>query len=332
MKQKGLLLIVILILISVNAYAEGIEIAKGTLKMGIILQSTFSYSQSDEAINTSFNMKRARFLFYGTILPDKIKYFVQFEGVSSPYLLDTKLQFFYIPKTEITFGRFLPNFTYYMPILTSKLDMINYPLMTMKYGMWRQVGIQSTTTTKFIDFNLGIFNGYPSNNWQDNNDAKDVLFRTTIKPLKELQIFAYSWFGNSLFAKDADLPNNIYGIGFSSEKIFSSYNLQFVLRSELILSYENITKDNKMNGKGYYIHTSIKFPKNIEVLFRYDFYTPNTKLSHNNEKWYTVGLNYYILNNNAMLYLNYIHKKDEISQLSGARKSNEYILQAQISF
>ncbi|NIO08426.1 MAG: hypothetical protein GTO40_10630, partial [Deltaproteobacteria bacterium] len=53
------------------------------------------------------------------------KYFVQLDHRGGISVLDYKAQFFYIEKTEITVGRFLPNFTMYMPLSTAKLEMIN---------------------------------------------------------------------------------------------------------------------------------------------------------------------------------------------------------------
>ncbi len=332
MFSKNISIILLLLLISSFSLAEVLEIGKGALKMGTILQTTFSWNQTELFPETSFTMKRARFLFYGTIIPDKVKYFIQSEVVSSPCLLDTKLQFFYIPKTEITVGRFLPNFTYYMPMLTSKLDMINYPLIVTTYTVWRQVGIQTTTNTKYVDFNIGMFNGYPSNNWSDNNDAKDVFLRITAKPLNKMQIFAYGWFGNALFASDTDLAANRFGIGFSIEKEITESKIALVLRGEYLIAKDDTADNVKIDSRGYYLHIGFKPRPNIEVLFRYDSIDPNTDVDYNKKSWTTGGINYYISGTSVMLYLNYIHKNNEIAPGFKDPKDDEVILQAQIAF
>ena len=188
---------------AVTAEMAEIKVGKGTLKMGGILQAGYTFNLEDAAGFDSFTLNRARFLFWGDIVPDKIKYFLQLENKNGAGLLDYKARFFYIEKTEITFGRFLPNFTLYMPSSTAKLEMINYPLTTLKMGPpWRQVGLQTTTQMEYFDFNLGIFNGADApNNISDNNDAKDFFARVDIKPPIEqakVRFGGYAWLGFAL--------------------------------------------------------------------------------------------------------------------------------------
>ncbi|KPJ62857.1 hypothetical protein AMJ44_15050 [candidate division WOR-1 bacterium DG_54_3] len=129
------------LLLSSSATSElaEIKVGKGTLNVGGILQAGFTYYVEDETGFDSFTLNRARFLFWGVIVPDKVKYFVQLDHRGSTSVLDYKAQFFYVPQTEIAFGRFLPNFTLYMPYSTAKLEMINYPLTTLRFAVWRQI-------------------------------------------------------------------------------------------------------------------------------------------------------------------------------------------------
>lgn len=215
---------------------------------------------------------------------------------------------------------------------TAKLDMINYPLISTKYGVWRQVGIQSTTNTKYVDFNLGIFNGYPSNNWSDNNDAKDVLLRVTAKPFKQVQIFGYGWFGNALFAADSDLAANRFGIGFSTEQELTESKYALVLRGEYLMAKDDTIENSTIDSRGYYLHIGFKPKPNIEILFRYDGFDPNTDVDYNKQSWITGGINYYISGTNVMLYLNYINKRTEVASGFKDPKDDEVIFQAQIAF
>lgn len=309
--------------------AEPIEVGNGTLKLGGILQSTFNYYQDTLQPQTSLVMKRARFLLFGSIVPDKVKYFVQTEAVGSPFLLDTKLQFFYLPKTEIAFGRFLPNFTYYMPMSTAKLDFVNYPLISTKYAMWRQVGIQTTTTTDYLDFNLGVFNGYPADNWSDINDAKDFLGRATFKPLGGIQVFGYGWMGNLLMAEDADLQANRYGGGVSIERKLSEDGMAITLRGEYLMATDEVTTGTDIKSMGYYGQLGFKPKPQFEFLVRYDGYDPYTDAPNNGLSWITGGVNFYISGTNAMFYLNYIKK---INEGASDPEDDELVLQAQIAF
>ena len=318
--------------IFVFAYAEPIDVGKGTLKLGGILQTTLSYTQDTLSPQTSFKMSRARFLFFGAIIPDKVKYFIQTEATGSPLLLDTKLQFFYLPKTEITCGRFLPNFTYYMPQSTAKLDLVNYPLVTTKYAVWRQVGIQTTTTTDYLDLNLGVFNGYPANNLADNNDAKDLLGRATFKLLNGIQLFGYAWMGNLLMAEDTDLENSRYGGGISIERNLSENGMAIVLRGEYLMAGDEDTTNATVNSMAYYGHAEFRLNPQIGLLVRYDGYDANTDVADNGLNWITGGVNFYLAGTNVMFYLNYIKKINDVPSGSSDPDDDEVILQAQVAF
>jgi len=323
---------VLLLAAAVPAFAEAIEAGKGSLKLGLILQPTISWTQNELAPETSMTMKRARFLLSGEILPGKVKYFVQTEAVGSPTLLDMKLQFYYLPKTEIAVGRFLPNFTTYMPMSTAKLDLINYPLMVTRYGMWRQVGIQTTTTTSSVDFNLGLFNGYPANNWTDNNDGKDVLLRVGAKPSKGLVVFGNAWLGNAVLAESTDLKKNLFGGGVVFDRTFSGNRSGLSFRGECLWGREDAASGGKVRSFGAYANLGWKINPSVECLVRYDRFDPNTKTGENGISWITTGVNYYLQGQNVMLYLNYIKKVNETGAGLKDPKDDELILQVQVFF
>ena len=365
------------LLISNLAFAEmaEIKVGKGTLKMGGILQAGFTYHVEDEEGPEKFTLNRARFLFWGTIIPDKVKYFVQTETKGTAKILDYKAQFFYIPKTEITVGRFLPNFTLYMPYSTAKLEMINYPLfITYKdpktgrflYSPWRQVGIQTTTKTEYVDFNVGIFNGADApNNTEDNNDAKDFLLRADIKPPVEqakIRFGGYAWIGSTrpTFSKswtdtivvDTDtletadtvfqsrtssksflenLERNRFG-GFVKvdyeNQIAIKFRGEFLMASTEKLTAANMDSVVSIDAQAYFAHLGIKPDPRVEFLVRYDFHDPDTDTDDDAESWITGGVNYYLEGINSMFYLNYIHKMEQ-----GTEIDNDLVQgQVQITF
>jgi len=330
-KAKSILAAALFLIGSIPSLAETMETGKGTLKLGLILQPTLTWTQSELSPSTSLTMKRARFLLFGEIIPGKVKYFVQTEVVGSPSLLDMKLQFYYLPKTEIAIGRFLPSFTHYMPMSTAKLDLINYPLMVLKYGMWRQVGIQTTTTTQYVDFNVGLFNGYPSNNWSDNNDAKDILLRVAGKPNKAFVVFGNAWLGNALGDKSGVLGKDLYGGGILFDKALSESSLAISFRGECLWGKEDTT-EGKVDSLGLYANVGLKINPQVEFLVRYDLFDPNTKTGDNRLDWITAGVNYYLQGQNVMFYLNYIKKINQVGAGLSDPKDDEIILQAQVFF
>lgn len=361
--RKSTLIIVVSILfsllISSSAFGEmtEIKIGKGTLKMGGILQAGYTYNLEDSAGFDSFTLNRARFLFWGNIVPDKVKYFVQLDHRGSVSVLDYKAQFFYIQKTEIAIGRFLPNFTLYMPYSTAKLEMINYPLTTQRFATWRQVGIQTTTKTEYVDFNLGVFNGADqTNNFSDNNDAKDFLLRADIKPPIEkgkIQFGGYAWIGSALptfggttFTEET-LKNNRFG-GFAkvdyeaTEDVTVKFRGEFLMASTDELFDADIDSVCTIDGQAFFIHLGVQPCPKGELLVRYDSFDPDTDQSYeagvsadDEIGWLTIGANYYLEGLNSMFYLNYIRKMESGKYADGTDREidNDLIVaQVQITF
>jgi hypothetical protein len=322
-----------------SAQMAEVKVGKGTLKIGGILQAGFTFNLEDEEVNqyaNSFTLNRARFLFWGDIIPDKVKYFVQTDHTLGISVLDYKAQFFYIEKTEIAFGRFLPNFTLYMPEHTGKLEMINYPLTTLKYAVWRQVGIQTTTITEYVNFNVGVFNGYPANNFSDDNDAKDFLGRIEFKPPMEkgnVTLGGYAWLGNAkppttYGIQTVDNPDektlkmNRFG-GFAkadyqaSTKVTLRFRGEFLMASTEGLCYAHVDSVCTVDGQAFFVHLGVQTCPKVEFLARYDFYDPDKDMefvkdetNDDEEAWLTIGLNYYLEGINSMFYLNFIHKME----------------------
>ena len=311
-------------------FAE-VKVGKGTLKMGGLLQAGFTLYMEDEDVDhyaNSFTVNRARFLFWGDIVPEKVKFFVQTEAKGSPTILDYKARFFYIPKTEIAVGRFLPNFTLYLPYSKAKIEIINLPLTTQRFTVGRQVGIQTTTKTDYIDFNLGIFNGYPADNFSDDNDAKDFLLRADIHPYIEMahvRFGGYAWFGSALPVFDesvVDNPNeetlkmNRFG-GFAkinykaTEDVTLKFRGEFLAASTEELESADVDSICTVDAQAFFIHFGIQPIPQVEFLARYDYHDPDTDVADDGESWFTAGFNYYLEGINSMFYLNYIHKAEE---------------------
>jgi hypothetical protein len=345
----GLMLTSLLICSFAMGQSE-VKVGKGDLRIGGILQAGFTYNVEDEMGNDSFWLKRARFLFWGTIVPDKVKYFVQLDHRGSISVLDYKAQFFYIEKTEIAMGRFLPNFTLYMPYSTAKLELINYPMTTTKYAVWRQCGIQTTTKTDYVDFNVGIFNGGDvPNNWSDNNDAKDFLVRADVKPPIDeatVRFGGYAWIG---FAKPPTsyfdtmthvVPNpdeetfKAHRFGGFAKADYTKDEMAFRFRGEFIMGQDDyligpsVDETDTRDSRAFFGQASVQPVKQVEILARFEDYDPNTDVDDDGMSAITGGVNYYIEGINAMIYVNFIHKMEQGTEID----NDEIQSQAQITF
>ena len=298
----------------------------GSLTLGGILQF-WALGKMPPAEETDFEFifKRARVLLWGDIGTSKIGYFLRFEGRESPFLLDAKLRFFYIPKTEIAIGRFLPDFSLYMPRLVSQLDTTNYPVVVQKYGMWHQVGIQSTTTTGFVDFTLGVFNG-PENRFRDDNSEKDYLFKVNLKPVKGFQFALYRWQGSPRLSSETWKLANRDGANLQLS------TRRFSIKVELIRGInEKLNPKGEVlsiEGIGGYANMVYQLHPRAELVFRYDYYDINRAFANNEIYWITPGLNLKLHQEVAVLSVNYVVKREKPTEIN----NDLLIVQLQISF
>ncbi|TKJ32381.1 hypothetical protein CEE39_05640 [bacterium (candidate division B38) B3_B38] len=298
----------------------------GSLTLGGILQFWgWGKMPAAEETEFEFTFKRARILLWGDIGTSKIGYFLRFEGRENPFLLDAKLRLFYIPRTEIAIGRFLPDFSLYMPLLVSQLDTVNYPLVIQRYGMWHQLGIQSTTTTSFLDFTMGLFNG-PPNRFKDDNSQKDYLFKVNLKPVRGLQCALYRWVGNPLLNSDEWTFANRDGINLqlSVSRLTVKAELIRGFREKLDLEGEVLSAE----GVGGYANVVCQLHERAEVVFRYDFFDPNRAFSDNELYWITPGLNLHLHPDAAIVSVNYVMKREKPTEIN----NDLLIVQLQISF
>ncbi|MFB0519262.1 MAG: hypothetical protein ACETWC_08280 [Acidobacteriota bacterium] len=298
----------------------------GSLALGGIIQF-WGWGKMPPAEETDFEfmLNRARILLWGDIGTSKIGYFLRFEGRESPFLLDAKLRLFYIPRTEIAIGRFLPDFSLYMPLLVSELDTVNYPLVIQRYGMWHQLGIQSSTTTSFVDFTMGLFNG-PPDRFKDENSQKDYLFKVNLKPVRGLQCALYRWVGNPLLSSDEWTFANRDGINLQLSVS------RLTVKAELIRGFrEKLDTEGEvlsLEGVGGYANLVCQLHERAEVVFRYDYFDPNRAVIDNEIYWITPGLNLHLHPEVAVVSVNYVMKREKATEIN----NDLLIVQLQISF
>jgi hypothetical protein len=318
-----------LILPSITLAAAPVEVGLGTLRLGGNLQTVYGYSQTGK---WSFAAKRVRLILNGDLPEQRLKYLIQLEALTSPALLDARVQAVgWLPKTDIYLGQFIPAFSLYMPRSTAALEMVNYPVVLTKFAMWRQVGLQTTTKLGSLEGNLGVFNGYPASNPFTNasfdDPGKDLLFSSSYKPFGFVQFLGYCWLGNAVLAREADMLRNRFGGGFSIEHKLSQ-SMLLTVRSEAIAGQDRLPfSGGLVKSGGYYAHLGLRPHPKIEVLTRWDKF--DTERSDDGTAWLTLGANYYLSGTNAMIYANYMRKKVEQTD---APDNDEFAVQVQLAF
>jgi len=344
--------------ISVAADLEGVKIGTGTLKMGGIYQAQLYLTNWDNNIQspmygsakyTTFRSYRARFLFWGVIVPDKVKYFVQLEMVNSPAFLDYKMMLLnYIPKTTVTVGRFLPYWTLYMHKVVSDLELIYYPIVNTNFAMWRQPGIQTETVIDPVKIYVGCFNGADiPNNTTDNNNAKDLMFRLDVMPKLEnmkLLVGGEFWMGRRYIDASHNKSTTMFG-GFASLDMNKfKFRGEYLMRTltEGYLAPGDVELSD-WKSSGFYAMVGYTALDWLEVLGRYDNYDPNTAndaldgTDEDGNSAITLGANFMIHKYNAVIALNLVMNSEQYKILDNTGdevdlKNDEAIVQFQIAF
>ena len=329
---------------------EGIRVEDVKFKLAGNFQTLFLMKAEDEdEVNSGpvdqFKMGRARLILKGAVLPEKFYFVTQVElAYFSHPLLDFKFIYAGLPlNTYLTFGRFKPNFTYYMPRSTAKLDFVNFPLLVQHFAMNHQMGAQTTTNLVILKLNLGVFNGQDiPNNFTDNNKYKDFLVRMDFMyPLGpgKLDLAGYGWFGTSTDDNPAGdtetLANSRFGFNLAYTMGVMCFRTEYVSAKDEYLEVADIKEYARSS---YYVQAGYKFmQEKLEALVRYEMYDQDTDINDNEKNWITFGLNYYLHEWKTMLYLNYIMRDaedDYAPELTDykAGKNDMVLLQAQMAF
>jgi hypothetical protein len=230
-------------------------------------------------------------------------------------------------------------------------------MTTTKYAVWRQVGIQSTTKTDYVDFNLGIFNGYPANNMADNNNAKDFLLRAEVKPPVDnatIRLGGYAWIGalkppdtyagEPVQELDSEtLKAHRFGgfakADYTMDNVTLRFRGEFLMATTEELHYFHMDSVCEEDSRAFFVQGSVQPDPRVEMLLRFEAWDPNTdsEAEHDDLTVITGGVNYYLEGLNSMFYLNYIHKMGDVHKASGTanddddwESESEGMIQAQV--
>ena len=313
--------------------AGGVSVGVGDLRISGIFQAVGKFIHAKNNNTDTFDMKRARIFLIGSIVPDKVKYVFQGDAANSPWLLDARIIFVdALPSTDIQVGRFLPNYTYYMPQLVSKLDFIEYPLLTSTFAMWRQVGLQSTTKFSGGSFNFGLLNSSGlansvdahsyQNTWTDGDNWKSLLLRGNLNPSDNVQTSVY-------FVTSRERATATEPIGAGEYwTVAKAGGFLKVSGNGLTTIIEGLfAKEGRFKGYAVYAQAGYKPSDKVEALVRFDMLDPYINDSLHIRP--TLGINYYISGTDAMIYLNYFIDK---YSTAGSNAVHTVEAQAQVAF
>ena len=349
----------------------------GSLSIGGLFQGSFIYylGQEDPAFDVDpdgslkdvvaedigkeyeFTLNRLRLRVAGSILADRVSIFASSEFArQEASLLDMILEFNYLPYTAIRIGRFVPELTFFGPLEPENLLLIDYPQMDEdRFGSamhnFRQVGLEIKAVLPYLTANLGLFNGWDAELFNDNNTAKDVFVCLTVTPpvrgLKAKVAFYYSLIldtEQSRFDGDGEFreENNAAQIFTAGIWYLPNFGPIAVVEGAYRTVYPADENLEDRVSLSYYAMLGFDFWRftglPIQLLARYDRTDPNMDKDRDDYTVITGGLNYSLEREHARISVNYLRRTEafEVEGVKGLSQegfADDLVkLQAQVAF
>jgi phosphate-selective porin OprO and OprP len=295
------------------------------------------YQVLDEAgKKDGFDIRRARLDVKGNFTP-YLSFRLQTELAVSPKILDAYAEIKLSDYFNITVGQFRIPFSLENLTTVYKLEVIDFSQVVdalvargkdvIGNQNGRDVGIQAggvlikNKEAALLEYRLGVFNGSGINVGDTANEAKDVVGRLILNPVKGLSLGASYYNGWDKAIKPDVKGRSQVRDRFGVEAGYTTSRLS--LKSEYIHGRDGIT-----DKSGWYVQAGyFVIPVKLQLMARYDTFDPNTAKTDNISTWYEIGANY---NFNAWSRLQafYTFKEEE-----GPAVSNNYFsIQYQIGF
>lgn len=281
----------------------------------------------DSDWDDDFVTKRIRTILTGGFWDERVSFLLQgdlaeaapFNGpdeVDSGFLLDARVNIFpfkgFGPEAlgglGIAFGRFIPDFTYYMPRNVGMLDFVEYPLATSTFAVWRQIGTEIMYKHKYFEGVFGIFNGVKyryndmgfstewigpgylgatlgdGSNLVDDNRAKDYLVKLKGKyPDLGIWVEAFAYIGMPEFYDKASGDHSYgYSMIFGGEAGID-HRFTDMLKLKLLGGFSarsidypdgatcNTTACKAYTQTGFFAHVGVQIGRWVEPMVRIDW-------------------------------------------------------------
>ena len=282
-------------------------------------QNAFDTSEYD-----GFSFRRVRLRWYGEVI-DKWKYHVQVsvDGDSADSdddevgvkLQDAYFTYAHHPYFNVTAGQFKARFSPSYLVPGPTLPLCERPLVVDKLGRKREIGLSIEAAKngafdyrghgakqhdKPFYYALGLYNGNTFNHLENDNDNLMLTAMFVYRPIKYIN-FGTSYAFNQTGDDDATQRLNIWDLNSALD--IGPFHAQI----EYIQRHGHGT--NRANGYG--IQSQYDLTDNFQLTARYDEYDPDRTVDDGfDSRWYTVGYNWFINDQDIKWQLNYTLRKE----------------------
>lgn len=253
--------------------------------------------------NDGFDLRRARMDLKGNFT-SFFSYRLQADFAGSAKLLDAYAEIKISDYFQVTVGQFRIPFS--MENLTSmnKFELIDFSQAVDAFTArgkdvignqnGRDIGVQvggamvKSGTANIVEYRLGIFNGTGINMADTANEAKDIVGRLIVNPVKGLSFGAsyYNGWGKAIKPASEFVGRSQARNRFGVEVSYTTPRLS--LKGEYIHG-----KDGKTERAGGYILAGYYIiPLKLQAVGKFDTYDPNTSTDNNISTNYVAGLNF----------------------------------------
>ena len=256
-------------------------------------------------------------------------------------VLTAKVDLKLIPMTTLTFGRFLPDQSPSLQYhILAKVHTIYFPMVDMQYPYGGpessgvllvpgfQTGAQARIGNDTVHLSLGWFNGIQPElqklgpgqfsvsapgigNFSETDNSKAGLIKVGVN-FKGVVAGAHWWdeYANNLQhdLRTDDARLDIYGfyLGYNHEK----FHILAEYLENRMQWLDKHMKDIRQND--WYVQAGVSPIKAVEIVARYEaidqYDLARDSFKNDEENWITLGVNYYLLEKNAAIALQYIWK------------------------
>ncbi len=349
MTRRSATYLILTLLLSAAGAGADFEVVKsthGNLIISGYAIGRYTYQQGDEAgvgapTVSTFSLRSASLIFRGDVFK-YAGYFIYFDAVYSPALMDAYGTLKVIPHTEIRAGQFLVPFSRESYTSTSKLLLIDRSMVSANVAppLGRDIGAQlrfrlrSDDRPDWASLAVAGVNGSGPNR-VDENVAKDVAVRVAGNPLPWAATTGLTFEGYYYLGKPYLTP---YGTGDGSRYggCVAFDHERFTFQGELLYREQTFHEPAgagtlDLSDGGYYLQGSYKHPlpwpwfQLVEPAARWERYDPARDVPGDAAEAVTGGLNlHFDPGHHCKLMVNYQHFVEETSPLDNDKTSAQF--------
>jgi hypothetical protein len=194
-----------------------------------------------------------------------------------------------------------------------------------QYG--RDIGIMAGGTLiknmdrSVLEYRLGLFNGSGINIPDTANEAKDIVARLILNPVKGLSfgISGYNGWDKPIYPDEPGKSQARNRLGLDASYVTDRVSL----KGEFIRGRDGVT-----DKQGWYLQAGyFVVPRKLQMLARFDTYDPSLSITDNISTLYVIAANFNF-NSWSRLQANYTFRQEEGPAIS----NNVFAVQFQVGF